>query len=294
MKLIKPILLLWCFGLVVGCNSKTKERKPEKQSSQGIQLPFKKVDSIQLSSGELYRISDFESEYVSSRNIDVWLPENYLKETKYQVLLMHDGQMLFDSTTTWNGQEWGVDDKLSNLMKRDSIDPTIVVATWNVFEDRHSDYFPQKPFENLNEDVRENLVSYNQQKEDRFFKSSPNSDNYLKFLTREVVPLVEQHFSVIEKPQSYTVAGSSMGGLISFYALCEYPDIFGSAICMSTHWPGAMPYEDNPFPEAFFDYLDKKLPQLEGRKFYFDFGTKTLDELYPPFEDRVEELFEKN
>ena len=76
-----------------------------------------------------------------------------------------------------------------------------------------------------------------------------------------------------------------MGGLISFYALCEYPDIFGQAICMSTHWPGAMSYENNPFPQAFFDYLDQKLPELNDHKFYFDFGTETLDELYPQYED---------
>jgi enterochelin esterase-like enzyme len=187
-----------------------------------------------------------------------------------------------------------VDENLSNLIKRDSVEPTIVVATWNVFEDRHSDYFPQKPFENLDEVTKDSLVSYNQRNSERLFKKLPQSDEYLKFLTQEVIPLVEQNFSVKEESQSYTVAGSSMGGLISFYALCEYPDIFGSAICMSTHWPGAMPYEENPFPDAFFDYLDKELPQLEDHKFYFDFGTKTLDELYPPFEDKVEELFKKH
>lgn len=295
MNFVKTFVYLAFLSVIVACNTKSKERKPIEESSLVIEdSPFKKVDSVQLSSGELFRVNNYESEYVSPRNIDVWLPENYSKDTKYQMLLMHDGQMLFDSTTTWNGQEWGVDEVLSALIKKDSVNPTIVVATWNVFKDRHSDYFPQKPFERLDEDVKKKLVNYNQQNSDRLFQKLPNSDNYLKFLTKEVIPIVETHFSVLEESKSYIVAGSSMGGLISFYALCEYPDIFGAAICMSTHWPGAIPYEDNPFPEAFFDYLDRQLPALKDHKFYFDFGTKTLDELYPPFEDDVNALFEKH
>lgn len=295
MKFFKFWVLLFFVGAIFSCHNTSKENQSTEQVNElSLKSPFVKVDSVQLSSGELYRIENYKSEYVSSRNIDVWLPESYSTDTKYQVLLMHDGQMLFDSTTTWNGQEWGVDEKLSSLMKRDSVNPTIVVATWNVNEDRHSDYFPQKPFDNLEEKTKDSLVSYNQKNSDRLFKKLPNSDNYLKFLVDEVIPLVETHFSVFKKPKSYTVAGSSMGGLISFYAVCEYPDVFGTAICMSTHWPGAIPYEDNPFPQAFFDDLDNRLPELKDHKFYFDFGTKTLDELYPPFENDVDNLFKKH
>lgn len=292
---IKIYILLFSVIVVFSCKNNQPERKPiNDPNTTVIENPFKKIDSVQLSSGALYRINNFDSKYVSQRNIDVWLPENYSEDNIYQVLLMHDGQMLFDSTTTWNKQEWGVDETLAQLMKNDSIKPTIVVSTWNVFEDRHSDYFPQKPFDNLDDETKKNLIDYNQSNSDRLFEKQPNSDAYLKFLVQEVLPLVQTHFSVSLQGRSYTVAGSSMGGLISFYALCEYPEIFGQAICMSTHWPGAMPFEDNPFPQAFFDYLDQKLPELNKHKFYFDFGTATLDELYPQYEDKVNQLFTKH
>jgi len=63
---------------------------------------------LELSSGKVERIENFKSTFVESRNVDVWLPENYSSNKKYSVLYMHDGQMLFDSTKTWNKQEWAV------------------------------------------------------------------------------------------------------------------------------------------------------------------------------------------
>jgi hypothetical protein len=62
-----------------------------------------------VSSGKIVRIRTFSSKLIS-RNIDIWLPEGYSNQKKYAVLYMHDGQMLFDSTTTWNKQDWQADE----------------------------------------------------------------------------------------------------------------------------------------------------------------------------------------
>ena len=56
----------------------------------------------QLSAGTLQRYENFPSRHVDPRTVDVWLPEGYNPNKRYAVLYMHDGQMLFDSTTTWN------------------------------------------------------------------------------------------------------------------------------------------------------------------------------------------------
>jgi pimeloyl-ACP methyl ester carboxylesterase len=80
-----------------------------------------------------------------------------------------------------------------------------------------------------------------------------------------------------------------MGGLISMYALCEYPDIFGGAACLSTHWPGLHIEEGyNPIPGSFVDYLRHQLPEPGSNKIYFDFGTETLDSLYAPYQQMVD------
>ena len=108
----------------------------------------KKVYQFPNPNGSLERIENFNSEFVTPRNIDIWLPKNYSENQKYAVLYMHDGQMLFDSKNTWNKQEWGVDEKMNELTNDGEIRNTIIVGIWNT-EFRHSEYFPQKPIENL-------------------------------------------------------------------------------------------------------------------------------------------------
>lgn len=81
-----------------------------------------------------------------------------------------------------------------------------------------------------------------------------------------------------------------MGGLISMYAICEYPNVFGGATCLSTHWPGIFTVENNPIPEAFVTYLRTNLPYPFNHKFYFDYGDKTLDALYLPLQKKVDEV----
>jgi enterochelin esterase-like enzyme len=84
--------------------------------------------------------------------------------------------------------------------------------------------------------------------------------------------------------------GSSMGGLMSMYAMTEYPDVFGSASCISTHWPGATPQPNNPYAEAIFTYMETNLPSSENHRIYFDFGNKTLDQYYPQYAPRVDAI----
>jgi pimeloyl-ACP methyl ester carboxylesterase len=81
-----------------------------------------------------------------------------------------------------------------------------------------------------------------------------------------------------------------MGGLISMYAICEYPKVFGGAACLSTHWPGLLSIENNPVPVAFYKYLEAKLPSPKKHKIYFDYGDRTLDALYPPLQAQVDSI----
>lgn len=73
-----------------------------------------------------------------------------------------------------------------------------------------------------------------------------------------------------------------MGGLISLYAIMEYPDVFGAAGCVSTHWI---------VPEigaAFISHVEQNLPDPSTHKIYFDFGTEGLDEGYEPHQNKVD------
>ncbi|MBN2616350.1 MAG: alpha/beta hydrolase [Bacteroidales bacterium] len=240
--------------------------------------------------GTIRHFTDFPSQYVTPRNVDIWLPENYSPTRKYAVLYMNDGQMLFDSTMTWNHQSWKVAQTAEKLMQEGKVMNFIVVGIWNIPELRFTNYFPQKPYESIPKDRRDSISDELQKSGAVNGDFQPNSDDYLRFLVKELKPYVDQNFSVYTDAAHTFIAGSSMGGLISWYALCEYPDVFGGAACMSTHWPGLFSMENNPIPEAFVNYLKAHLPPPSRHKFYFDYGNKTLDALYAEPQKEVDRV----
>ena len=243
-----------------------------------------------VSSGTIERLENFKSKFVSSRNIDVWLPKNYSTTKKYSVLYMHDGQMLYDSETTWNKQSWEVDEVVSKLLNENKIKNVIVVGIWNGEKTRHNDYFPQKPFESLTKNLQDSLYNSKRPNGEMVFSEKINSDNYLKFIVEELKPIIDNKYSVYKDKKHTFIAGSSMGGLISIYAICEYPKVFGGAACLSIHWPGVFSISNNPVPNTFYNYLKNKLPNFKNHKIYFDYGTETLDAYYEPFQLKVDEI----
>jgi predicted alpha/beta superfamily hydrolase len=241
-------------------------------------------------SGKIERIENFKSEYIAARNIDIWLPKDYSKKRKYAVLYMNDGQMLYDSAQTWNKQSWDVDDMASYLISQNKIRHCIVVGIWNGGQLRHQEYFPQKVFEQLTPTEKDTVTAQLQRAGRTKIAFQPESDKYLQFLVNELKPFIDKKYSVKTNKENTFIAGSSMGGLISMYGLCEYPNIFGGAACLSTHWVGSFTLENNPLPDAFLQYLNKKLPNAKNHKIYFDCGDQTLDALYPKIQNRVDEL----
>ncbi|PZO31558.1 MAG: esterase [Flavobacteriaceae bacterium] len=242
--------------------------------------------------GIIHRIDSFPTKFIVPRTVDIWLPSNYAEDKKYSVLYMQDGQMLFDSSSTWNKQEWMVDEVVSKLNAENKIEDIIVVAIWNIPNIRHADLFPKKPLLQLSKDkiefiyVEAQKLNYNLKIEDI------NSDNYLKFIVKELKPYIDKKYSVYTDAKHTAIMGSSMGGLISMYAICEYPKVFGKAACLSTHWVGFRDFENNPIPESFFAYMEKNLPNPKDHKIYFDYGTETLDASYLKYEYRIDEVLQ--
>jgi enterochelin esterase-like enzyme len=244
--------------------------------------------------GKLVRLDSFPSRYVAKRNVDILLPEGYTAGKRYDVLYMHDGQMLYDSTTTWNKLSWDVDDVVGQLIREKKIREVIVVGVWNSGPGRHPDYFPQKPFESLPRSVQDSLYGVARGSGASVFQGEHvRSDDYLKFLVTELKPYIDKHYSTYTDRAHTFIAGSSMGGLISMYAICEYPEVFGGAACLSTHWPGVFTMDNNPVPDAFFRYMAERLPDPATHKLYFDHGDQTLDALYPPLQRKADAVLMK-
>ena len=244
-------------------------------------------ESMEVFAGKVDRYDSMQSEFVEARHVDVWLPEGYEQDRGkgYPVIYMHDGQNLFDRDFGYGGMTWGVDEVLTVLQRLDRIEPCIVVGVWNTSK-RWLEYMPEKPYHSLDEDLKKRIqVSQ---------KGEPFSDNYLKFLVKELKPMVDEKYNTAPGKPSTCIMGSSMGGLVSWYALAEYPEVFGAAGCLSTHWPGGINETDERIPQSFISYIRKNLKAENGQKIYFDYGTETLDASYEPYQIKVDKVMKQN
>ena len=231
-----------------------------------------------VSSGTLEFYPDFKSQYITSRNVTVWLPEGYTLGEPCDVLYMHDGQMLFDATTTWNKQEWQVDEVMGRLIAKGKIRRCIVVGLDNT-QNRLNDYFPTLCYKYVPEEQRKDVDV-----------SVYKGDEYLRFLVEEVKPFIDNHYKPLTSREHTFVMGSSMGGLISLYALCNYPEVFGGAVCMSTHL--SMNFFDPKFKSEYWSeglrlFVKENLPKPNSCLLYMDGGTVELDDTYRPYQNKL-------
>ncbi len=247
-----------------------------------------------VSSGTLLRLdSAHASSWLSARPLDIWLPRTYDGKRKHAVLYMYDAQMLFDSKVTWNHQEWRVDEILDSLIAAKTILPTIVVGLHNGGMMRNFEYFPQKPFNTLKAKFSDSTMADIAMRYGSDSTFPVQSNTYLQYMVEGVKPLVDSTFAVYTDKSATAVAGSSMGGLMSMYAIGEYPEVFGTALCMSTHWPGGFaPNEE--IPNAFQAYVAEYIRPEHVGKIYFDYGTETLDGMYEPFQNQINEVLLNN
>lgn len=253
---------------------------PSVQSNQSKE-PVRRMTSYPQR-GTLEYHPDFPSEYIVPRPVEVWLPEGYdpTSPDRYPVLYVHDGQFIFHhGRTPFSGTDWlwDVDTTMARLIEEGAIRPAIVVSVWANLDaegNRGLEFMPQKP---VTDEVWE-LMGAKHPK----MKGKIVSDNYLKFLVEELKPFVDETYRTLPDRASTFVMGSSMGGLISAYAMAEYPDVFGGAACLSTDWT----IGDGVVVAWYKDHW----PDAGVHRIYFDHGTETYDANYGPYQSKMDEV----
>jgi len=181
------------------------------------------------------------------RDLLVYLPPSYDSGARrYPVLYMHDGQNLFDNYTSYVG-EWHVDATLEALAE-EGIE-AIVVGIPNAGTERLREYSPFPDPEH----------------------GEGKGEAYLAFIVETIKPRIDQDFRTLPAREHTYVMGSSLGGLISLYALFRHPEVFGAAGVVSpAFWFGN---------RGIFDYVEG-FARVPGRV-YMDVGFKevTLSEV---------------
>lgn len=241
------------------------------------------VHNLKVYRGELYRFSlPFQD---TSRIIDVYIRWEAKNKKGLKTLYMHDGQMLFDSTQTWNQKEWKIDEVYGSTLSRYAHMPFLVVGIHNDPINRYAEFFPQKVADLMPEAYRNEL-------NENLWNGQLRADIYLDWIEKVLVPFMEQNYKVGKKTQDRMVMGSSMGGLISLYALCEKPQLFGGVACLSIHTPmiNYAMFKDGMIEaliEPFNVYLKNNLHADNQHFLYVDRGTQSLDAYYKPYHDKL-------
>jgi maltose alpha-D-glucosyltransferase/alpha-amylase len=251
-------------------------------------------DKPRVSVGKLDFYPEFASAsgLVTPRNVYVWLPEDYTPAKKYAVVYMSDGQNLFDPEKMFNHQEWRVDEVFGGLQAAGKIQDCIVVGVANSFRTRSQEYFPQDVFDRYSPELK----AYAESK--RMGGDELLGNKYLQFLVEELKPFIDTHYATLTDRDHTFHMGSSMGGLLSSYAVAKYPRVFGGAACLSTHSVLYITNYDaeqasiDPANQCYVDYLQATL-RPNGCKLYMDRGDQTLDAQYPKYQDRLDRMFKE-
>jgi predicted alpha/beta superfamily hydrolase len=141
----------------------------------------------------------------TAKKIWVYLPKGYTTSAKkYPVIYMHDAQNLFDASTSYAG-EWNIDETL------DSIHAKVIVIGIENTENR-----------------MEELTPFQHSK-----YGGGKADAYLDFIVTTLKPRIDATYRTKTNAKNTAVFGSSLGGLVSFYAAIKYPEVFGKVGCFS-------------------------------------------------------------
>jgi oligosaccharide 4-alpha-D-glucosyltransferase len=250
-----------------------------------VNLELEPLESLVLSVGDadIQRHNNFASQFVGSRHVDVWLPRGYSKsDTDYKVLYFHDGQNLFNPEWVYYTQtDWDIDTTLQGLIDAGDVDDTIVVGIWST-NDRVSDYMPHEFFELASDEYRTAANKY--------MTTEPRSRDYMRFIVEELKPFIDANYRTKLGRDDTFLMGSSAGGMISLYGLIEYPEIFGGAACVSTHWPSSMMLDNPAANGPILQWLRDSIPAPGEHRIYFDFGTEELDSNYEPHQTAVDDV----
>lgn len=200
--------------------------------------------------------------------VDVWVPKDLNPKTP--VLVMHDGRNIFDEQDSFSGTTWGVIPAIKNELRSPA---PMVIGVWG-----------QSDQTRLRELSPEQIVKVDIE---HFWKhvtepykttgTEPFGDSYVSLIADAIVPYLLLRYQVEHSADRTAVMGASMGGLMSMYALGQRPEVFGTAICFSTHWI----FGEEKMVEGLVD----RLPEAGTHRIWTDTGNIELDQYYPPFHE---------
>ena len=221
----------------------------------------RKILSQQLAGG---KIETFEFD---NHRVDIWVPATLNPKTP--VLLMHDGRNLFDEKESFTGKTWEV---LTALREEVRGELPLVIGVYGLGDDTRLRELSPQAFSDAHPELWDHVP-------DEYKPTGTQSfgDSYVSLISDAILPFALDRYGIQHAKERTAVMGSSMGGLISLYTMANRSQLFGTAICFSTHWPFGR--------EALVEYLVDAIPNGDEHRVWTDTGTMELDQYYGPFHE---------
>ncbi len=193
------------------------------------------------------------------RRAYVYLPDQYFKENAaYPVLYMFDGQNVFFDEDATYGTSWGMKD----YMESTGTHMIVAAVECNTSPDnsRLSEYSPYSFYDKP------------------YGQVTGRGKITMEWFVNSFKPFIDAHYRTLPGREDTFIAGSSMGGLMSLYALLEYNRYFSGAAALSPSlWANSDKIEElirtAPIDKNTVLYIDCGEQELGGRdKIWESFG----------------------
>ena len=264
--------------------------------------------SSNLSIGSIEEVF-LESNQSYQRRIQIFYPYSDKIDNETIFIIMNDGEELFDENDSWNGKAWNIDKYFLDSAEEITNKNIVVIAidsakrvNGKIIDEtrRYAEYFPNESIQHFDKGLRKNL-----------YKSLIDKAelNHPDFITKKLLPFLEDKFNTKLGKHNLGIMGASMGGLSAINTVIEHPDLFGFVGCISTHWIGIRPSEYLLLPFSFalderkiigdkvttdgvVKYIEMNSEKLKDIKIYFDHGTESLDAFYPDAQKSVNNILD--
>lgn len=179
------------------------------------------------------------------RNTFVYLPDDWQSSgRRYPVVYMFDGHNLFFDSTATYGTCWGLKEYM------DAHPQAIIVAPECNHEGnaRLEEYSPYD-FVWQEYDIK------------------GRGKAYLDWMVQELKPLIDAKYPTLPDRENTAIGGSSMGGLMSLYAVTAFNDVYSRAACLSPSiW----------FATRSLDRLIRDAQFAPDTVIYMDYGSREM------------------
>ena len=163
------------------------------------------------------------------KNVYIWTPDDYDKNSddKYSVIYMFDGQSVLakgkDRGMDNDVMCWNVSESVSGMMAATD-NKAIIVCIDNGSPFRSDELVPD--FGSINMEGESGGLK----EEDISLK---RGSAFSDFICDTIMPYINENYNVYTDAQHTSLAGSSLGGLETFYTVLAHPDKFGAGGVMS-------------------------------------------------------------